>query len=398
MNRTRSVVGALAVLLIAPLGLTASHAATQPNPESEETVVIEAFAPSEVDWQSGANQALDQIRETYPDDFADAFLSTAAFDVWFRATAPAGAVQLLNSLDVGYAVHEQAGFTELERAVAVELIHDRAGEYLGDGVAYSTGPVAGTAGIEVEFDAPTTFTSRSSIATKSDVGLLDYLSARTADTPADGFNISADDDVPSGLEQQGYGHAGGSAISSDSGVICTSGFVAKSTTSADLGVLTAGHCPNRMRENGTGGSYYFVFRAEHQGANGDIQWLASPKMMDSWFHVKKGVGAPVLAVAGATAGTSICHYGVFSLDSCGYVKQAGMSVTLDNGSVLGNLTKAEGANLLASEGDSGGPWYGGNTAYGTHVGQKKGANALYFSPISASVRQFGVTVCIEGRC
>jgi hypothetical protein len=352
--------------------------------------VIAAVQPN-VDWQTRANQAVEVLRTKFPAEFTDVLLGDASFTVRFRAEVPPEAAGLLRGVGVPVELMGGAGFSEAELIVAIGEVHSDALALVGAGVDFSTEPVAGTNEIKVILDP------EPEVATPADVPVPDVevveqvLDGPAAGSPAPEFAVSVSLDEDAAVQTEGYGQAGGNEVSG-----CTSAFVVKKKNSAELGVLTAGHCPNRLQQISANGNFWFDFRAEHRGVNGDMQWMRSPVMMDSWFHYDYGLGLPVRAVATAGVGTAVCHFGMTTGRSCGKVTAVNVSVSAD-GIIQGGMTRVAGAGLVSAGGDSGGPWYQGTTAYGIHHGSA-GDGSRFFTPVTKAEAQFGVTVCIEGRC
>ncbi|MBX0300626.1 S1 family peptidase [Cryobacterium sp. 1639] len=353
------------------------------------------FRSSEQDWQTRANQAVDVLRERFPDAFAEAILGEASFTVRFRGDVPPEATAFLDGVGVPFELVGGVGFSEAELIGAVNDVHIAVLELVGPGVDFSTEPVSGTSEIKVIVDPATQSAARGENA-QLDASAIE-LALETADSAyPKTFDVSVSLEEGAAVSTEGYGQAGGTKISGATGY-CTSAFVVKRVGGSELGVVTAGHCPNYLQQISPNGNFSFDFRSEHQGASGDIQWMRSPVMMDSWFHYDYGLGYPVRAVATASVGTAICHFGVSTGRSCGWVKANYISITSD-GKNYSNMSRAEGAELTSADGDSGGPWYQGTTAYGIHHGSAVNANPRYFTPVRQAEALFAVSVCIEGRC
>lgn len=364
-----------------------AYAATPPP----HTTVVAAPQAAGTDWQSRANQAVDVLRTKFPGEFTEALLNEASMTVRFRADVPPAAAGFLTGVGVPYELVGGAGFSESDVFVAIDEVHGDALETVGAGVDFSTERVPGTNEIKVVLDSEPEVAAPGDVPVPEAEVVEEALAGAAEGTPAEAFAVSVSLDEDAAVETEGYGQAGGTQISG-----CTSAFVVKKNNSSELGVVTAGHCDNRVQQISPSGNFWFDFRAEHRGVNGDIQWMRSPVMMDSWFHYDYGLGYPVRAVATAGVGTSICHFGVTTGRSCGKVAAVNVSVSV-NGVVHGSMTRVTGAGLESAGGDSGGPWYQGTTAYGIHHGSA-GDGSRFFTPVKKAEAQFGVAVCIEGRC
>lgn len=110
---------------------------------------------------------------------------------------------------------------------------------------------------------------------------------------------------------------------------------------------------------------------------GDGQWASSSEAVSNTFYYAPGSRRVVNAVRNAVSGQRLCKYGRTTGATCDDVR----SLSSCRGDYC-NLVMMQ--NRLASGGDSGGPWYWGNTAYGLHSGyttslfQKRGQ----FTPMS----------------
>jgi streptogrisin C len=151
-------------------------------------------------------------------------------------------------------------------------------------------------------------------------------------------------------------HIGGEGITG-----CTTGFVVKNAAGV-RGVGTAGHCQNAQSDDGQA----LAFQAGHEGAQGDFQWHTGPQAEPDDFYSGDadttevarrdvaGVGAPVV-------NQSLCKNGKNGFKDCGTVIQLNVC-HFD----LCNLVQMDARR--ATGGDSGGPVYWNNTAYGFHQG------------------------------
>lgn len=201
------------------------------------------------------------------------------------------------------------------------------------------------------------------------------------------------------VPEHGYGGAG----FRDDGVReCTSGFVVRRNSDGVEGVLTDSHCEglNQLEENNTSGgvnlSFSAPFVSEHIGVNGDMEWHTTthddfPQFWSS-NSSRRNVNARI-GSSGYSVGGYTCHYGRFSGYSCGNIATLTRSVTFTWAGcnclrTAQNLVGTTGAT--STGGDSGGPWFLVNTAYGLHWGQAFGERL--FSRIQRAENQFGVSV------
>jgi streptogrisin C len=153
-------------------------------------------------------------------------------------------------------------------------------------------------------------------------------------------------------------HLGGEDLSG-----CTSGFTVQ-YWDGWFGVATAGHCGNTQSDDG----YNLPYQAGHEGDYGDFQWHHRNILINTYddfyagnattWEVDRrevsGVGAPVV-------GQSLCKNGYAGFEDCTYVIQLNVCHVW-----LCNLVEMDHRTTVG--GDSGGPFYWGNTAYGLMYG------------------------------
>ena len=210
------------------------------------------------------------------------------------------------------------------------------------------------------------------------------------------------------IEATSYGrHAGTWLVDDNFDGYCTSGFVAKSTSSSALGVLTAGHCTANMRYyNHQSGDVFPVTNVTGGiGSLGDARFLRSPYMLDAWFMADTNAGRPVQEVRNPNAGEFICRYGARTADDmCANVLALSTSYVTD-GLVVGQQSSVR---TWVQHGDSGGPVYGGAgyTALGlisagafVNGAPVTGDGRLtYFTKIKSAEGQTGTQVCRDPVC
>ena len=148
---------------------------------------------------------------------------------------------------------------------------------------------------------------------------------------------------------------------------CTSGFSVKNS-SGTKGITTAGHCDNNISYNGTD----LPFKLEKEDTVYDIQWHTAPGFTVT-NKIRTASSGSTRSITGTVGRNSqalnshVCKYGKITHYTCGYIKDknyrpSGHSATF----IL--VDNTAGYNDLSSGGDSGGPWFHFNDAYGTHFG------------------------------
>jgi hypothetical protein len=160
---------------------------------------------------------------------------------------------------------------------------------------------------------------------------------------------------------------GGASLSS-----CTSGFVVKNSAGT-TGVVTAAHCSNSLtyyNPNGTSIALSYVSGAFD--SDQDIQWHTSAYVERPEFYADSGTTARLLTGrryrSSTAAGNNVCHRGISTGYSCGYVQQTNYRPTFDGacGTDVCDpvYVTVTGPDLACFPGDSGGPIFASQTAFG----------------------------------
>lgn len=156
---------------------------------------------------------------------------------------------------------------------------------------------------------------------------------------------------------------------------CTTGFVVKNSAGT-TGVTTAAHCGNSQTYTTFGGtSYAMAFQSpEYNDADQDVQWHTTAQTEHPEFYADLTSSARVLTGqrlrSSTVAGNTTCHRGKVSGYSCGSVQSTTYkptSYSCGGQTCAATWISVTGANLACAGGDSGGPWFNGQTAFGTHA-------------------------------
>jgi len=164
---------------------------------------------------------------------------------------------------------------------------------------------------------------------------------------------------------------GGKALST-----CTSGFSVRNA-SWTKGVTTAGHCSNSQAYNGTN----LPFQSGTTGGVYDIQWHTAPGFTVRNLVFDGTYNRYIYGVkfrSNQSVGEWVCKYGMTTGYACGTIvdKQFdGVNVRVNTG---------------VQGGDSGGPWFWNNTAYGTTI-SAFGNDSIY-GPVDHIYNILGLTV------
>lgn len=186
------------------------------------------------------------------------------------------------------------------------------------------------------------------------------------------------------------------------GSTCTGGFTVRGTNSEN-GISTAAHCGNSQSFQGVS----LPFRSEDQEGNQDVQWHSACALTVS-NEFNSGIG--FRACVGTqhrdqqAIGSYICKYGMTAGRYCGYIQSKNISLWWVTNSAA---TFVRGDGVVTLPGDSGGPWFVEDIAYGITSGRFTDDDdgiymaINYISTIGASVLTSNpgpCPVCGNGVC
>ena len=164
---------------------------------------------------------------------------------------------------------------------------------------------------------------------------------------------------------------------------CTTGFTVRNSAGA-RGVSTAGHCGNSQSLSG----YALTFRGEAYSGSYDVQWHnASGHTYPNTIKVSTSTRSitATRSRGSQTVGSQVCKQGKTTGYTCGTISTTSYCAS---GACTWVRVAGNGTNL-SEGGDSGGPWFSGNTAYGSHtygIGDDSAYMPVdYFSGISMSI-------------
>lgn len=164
---------------------------------------------------------------------------------------------------------------------------------------------------------------------------------------------------------------------------CTTGFTVRNSAGT-RGVSTSGHCGNSQSYSG----YALTFMGEAYSGSYDIQWHR--RSGDTYTNTIK-VGSGTRSITGTrtrtnqAVGASVCKQGKTTGYTCGTIS----TISYCASGACTWVRVAGGSVNLSEGGDSGGPWFSGNTAYGSHtygIGNDSAYMPVdYFSGISVTI-------------
>jgi hypothetical protein len=187
---------------------------------------------------------------------------------------------------------------------------------------------------------------------------------------------------------------------------CSAGFRARGKSNGRMYLISAGHCfKNRdeptlywdawnqnNKRTYIGEAQGVSFPPPGQSSQGDwgmidttgSEWTTAPwpAMVAYWgegYDDESVIDGeyPIDGEAKSVEGEYVCHSGFASGTSCGHVYETGTTVHFETGETVYNETRVggpKGSEHCNIGGDSGGPWFAGNTALGIN---SAGANWVY---------------------
>lgn len=166
---------------------------------------------------------------------------------------------------------------------------------------------------------------------------------------------------------------GGSKITASSGAQCTSGFTVKNSSGVTA-MTTASHCEGmNTYYNPNGTTIGLTFVTEVRDADQDVEIHTSGYVERAEFYADSATTARVLTGrrlrSSTSAGNQVCHRGTATGYSCGYVQLTNFTPTYAG--ACGSVACAAvwvlvdgDATTKCYNGDSGGPVFASQTAFG----------------------------------
>jgi streptogrisin C len=392
---TAAVITALGITSVAPaygagnsnaFGKSSTKAAVAKiDAESQDAAFIaeatgrpfeEVYAEKHRDMLFG--QALAKLQSV--DGFASAGKDATGPGYWvaFSGTVPAGALEPLGELASDVRTTTDAPLTAEERSTAVAAAAQSVQAQLGAESVEASMSEDGTtitAAAVLPATAPSTETSGAAAAGQA-----------AAEASVNGgaqvqVEVALADDAP---EQEVLSGGTALGLGTTSQLACTAGFTVRNARTAATGLITASHCPDDLNYESR---RILTFEGHGDSAQLDEQWFSSTEAAQGEFISQKAgstlLRRKVTAVAAPFVGMSVCKYGTVTGNGCSTVINGPTTTVNANGVTYGNLWQVQ--SYMTAEGDSGGPWFYGNTAYGIHYGNipRDGADRSAFTSITS---------------
>jgi hypothetical protein len=312
-------------------------------------------------WNDNFSVAIQKIREASPEAFAGAEIVDAGHAwVAFADDAPQASRDWIDGFSsshsgVSVEVRTGLGFTELELQKAVPAAHYAVFEApeVRDALTrfdYATGQITTIVVLDGAFSS----TVINDLQAAGSNGLVDATRADILGSITNSVVRSYSESL--GENDSSSYHHGGEIIT-----VCTSGFGVEDDSTSEEGISTAGHCRNSQTDD----SDTLDLEEEYESTYGDFQWHTGPDTNTDDFYA--GITSTevnlrdVSSVGAPTVNMATCRNGAVTYNYCDDVR----TLNVCSGSRC-NLVEMD--NDFGEGGDSGGPIYYGNTAYGLHQG------------------------------
>jgi hypothetical protein len=167
---------------------------------------------------------------------------------------------------------------------------------------------------------------------------------------------------------------------------CTSGFTVRSKDGRE-GFVTAGHCDNTLRFNGT----VMPFQKQNIRTTHDVQWHTSPSPYDdkAWFRDRDGHGSDYREVHSLLGrkyqrvGKTVCKSGKITGYTCGTIVDRNYKPGyVGDARDTFILVDRNGDGKMLDVGDSGAPVFIKNRALGVAVAGRNNPLDMIYMPIS----------------
>ncbi len=313
-------------------------------------------------WNDNFALAVAEIRKSFPEDFAGAEIVDAN-NAWiaFKNGTPEASAEMVDSFVDAYPrilvdVRSDMGFSEIELRSAIEVAHYTVIERseVRDAVTshdYATGVI--TTSVMLQDSVP--------------VSMLNNLLAEVELNLASAVGVNILNDMIVSVVQSASPVLSGNHSRTEhlggEDIICTTGFGVWGP-GAVPGILTAGHCDlSGYWDDGC----FLSLEDSYVSTYGDFAWFSGSSCThtDDFYAGSSSTTETdrrdVSSMGWSVVGQSLCHNGRITHQQCQEVRKL-------NQCAAGACNLVQMGANLTEVGDSGGPVYWGNTAYGITKG------------------------------
>jgi len=404
MRHKRITITAATAVILGVTSLSPAFGATRPQVDVEQPVAAplsdaaaEAIDAAHIAEQTGRpveqvraeqhrdvlfGQALASLQRV--DGFANAGKDASGPGYWVAFTAPVSADALapLGELAPDVRTTTDAPLTAEERSTAVAAAAQAVQAELGaesvEASMSEDGTTVTAAAVLPEASASVSASVDVTAAAQAGTDRAEAAVAQAATVPVE---VALTEEDPS-QEVLSGGTALG--IGNTQQLACTAGFTVRNARTGATGLITASHCPDDLNYESR---QILTFEGHGDSGQLDEQWFSSSESVHNEFISQKAgstlIRRKATAVAAPFVGMNICKYGTVTAYGCSQVINGPTTTVNANGVTYANLWQVDG--YITQEGDSGGPWFYGNTAYGIHYGNipRGGADRSAFTSITA---------------
>lgn len=383
--RTRALISAFALSCLVGTALSQPVLASQTGSTVQELSRTD-FSPAELDtlqtmadedgisldeaiarfgWQDEFARAATIIAEEHPGEFS--YATAGATDrgpsISFKNQVPDNVHSILDGVrGVQVDVVPSYGLSEAEIDDLVAATHARA-------ATVARRPL--TTKFDYESNSTITEVETGSLARQQAQELVANIQAAIASVERAGIKGVVVGVPDLGMSDDAAVYGGARLESSGSSALgCTTAFNVV-TSGGTRGILTAGHCeyvPHTVENTSGGSEYATTNQKQHRGEWGDLRWLTSTQTEYDDFYTDWSVRADLAAIASPVKDQRLCKFGQKVGRNCtAYVEN--LSVCKQETTLGPTYCRLVHMDRDVSEqGDSGGPWFSGGTAYGIHSG------------------------------
>ncbi|WP_131736054.1 S1 family peptidase [Actinomadura roseirufa] len=342
-------------------------------------------------WQNSFVNVADKLQAKHPGSYSGSEITGEGSGAWigFKGPIPPEAITLARTLPVPVRLIGNKGFSEKELNDATVNNFSRVADHADVGTAeggyeITSGAINISAAPRTPLDKP----GRRRLLSR-----LQPVRSRIGSPIT--VNVTLTDKVEAGPKINMYG---GGFLNGNGA--CTAAFTVRKGRT--LGIATAHHCASGnsrfqfYNHNHQGRSTTISLRGSHGGRYGDMAWYSPGRYKAvPWFYYAPNKTRKVNLYKWPKSGQKICNYGRTTNAKCTKVYKNGQCIKYPGLPKYCGLTAV--TNAPTRKGDSGGPWYWGNDAYGILSGEKRInlKSRDLFTPVAGMYEAMGVSVYLS---
>ncbi|MFC9971487.1 S1 family peptidase [Spirillospora sp. NPDC127200] len=342
-------------------------------------------------WQNSFLKVADKLQAKHPGSYSGSEITGEGSGAWigFKGAIPPEAITLARTLPVPVKLIGNKGFSEKELNDATVDSFSRVADHADVGTA--EGGYEITSGAINISAVPRTRLDKA--GQQRLLSRLRPVRSRSGSPIAVNVTLAGKPEGGPKVNMHGGGFLNGNGN-------CTAGFTVRKGRTR--GVATAHHCATknsqfRFYNHDHRGRFTTISRrGSHGGRYGDMAWYSvGGYKAVPWFYYAPSKTRKVNLYKWPKAGQKICNYGRVTNAKCTKVYKNGQCVKWSGLPKYCGLTAV--TNEPTKPGDSGGPWYWGNDAYGLLSGAKRIRLKMrdLFTPVAGMYEAMGVSVYLS---